>query len=99
MSMRDRLVEQGKELASSGAVLRLMSNDRVMRVATGVMDARTRLRTATGLAAEAWNVLLNGHALPTIDPALEGDDEVRARPLNGGAHVNGNGAARADAAQ
>src|SRR5512140_1895705 len=43
MGLRDRLVARGKRLTSSGAVLRLVSNDTVMRVATGVMDARTRL--------------------------------------------------------
>lgn len=90
MSMKDRLVEQGRKLASSGVVVRLMSNDRVMKVATGVMDAKTRVRAARDLAGEALNVLVNGHALPTIDPALEGADEVRAKP-NGAAktHVNG----------
>ena len=66
MSMKDRLVEQGKKLASSGPVVRLVSNDGVMRVATGVMDARTRLRAAAEHASEAWNILLNGHALPNI---------------------------------
>src|SRR3954464_8833018 len=77
MSMKDRLVEQGKKLASSGPVVRLISNDGVMRVATGVMDARSRFQAAAEHASEAWNVLVNGHALPTIDPALEGDTEAK----------------------
>jgi 8-amino-7-oxononanoate synthase len=87
MGMKDRLVEQGKKLASSGVVMRLISNDGVMKVATGVMDARTRLRAAADHASEAWSILLNGHALPTIDPALEGDTEAKGdRKVNGAAH-------------
>ncbi|WP_437626311.1 aminotransferase class I/II-fold pyridoxal phosphate-dependent enzyme [Sorangium sp. So ce1151] len=74
MSMKDRLVDQAKKLASSGRVVRVVSNDRVMRLATGVMDAKNRLRAAGERAAEAWDILLNGHALPNIDPAL--DDEA-----------------------
>ena len=35
MSLRDRLVERGKQIASSGVVVRLISNDRVMAIATG----------------------------------------------------------------
>ena len=77
MSMKDRLVEQGKKLASSGPVVRLISNDGVMRVATGVMDARTRFQAAAEHASEAWNILLNGHAMPNIDPALEGETEAK----------------------
>ncbi|AGP36148.1 aminotransferase class I/II-fold pyridoxal phosphate-dependent enzyme [Sorangium cellulosum] len=74
MSMKDRLVDQAKKLASSSTVVRVVSNDRVMRLATGVMDAKNRLRAAGERAAEAWDILLNGHALPNIDPAL--DDEA-----------------------
>ncbi|MDI3283421.1 aminotransferase class I/II-fold pyridoxal phosphate-dependent enzyme [Polyangium sp. 15x6] len=73
MSVIDRL---GKKLSSSSAVMRLISNDRVMQVATGLMDARGRLEAAAERASEAWSILLNGHALPTIDPALEGGDDV-----------------------
>ncbi|WP_437727868.1 aminotransferase class I/II-fold pyridoxal phosphate-dependent enzyme [Sorangium sp. So ce861] len=74
MSMKDRLVDQAKKLATSSTVVRVVSNDRVMRLATGVMDAKNRLRAARERAAEAWDILLNGHALPNIDPAL--DDEA-----------------------
>ena len=107
MTMKERLLQRGKKIATTGVVTRLISNDRVMRVATGVMDARTRFRAAGELAAEAWSVLLNGHALPTIDPALEGSDEVTAKPRTNGssprpvasvtttASVNGGGAAGA----
>ncbi|MDI1448629.1 aminotransferase class I/II-fold pyridoxal phosphate-dependent enzyme [Polyangium sp. 6x1] len=100
MSVIDRL---GKKLSSSSAVMRLISNDRVMQVATGLMDARGRLEAAAERASEAWSILLNGHALPTIDPALDGGDEVVAKnpasvavsaaPTNGAAAHATNGAA------
>jgi 8-amino-7-oxononanoate synthase len=93
MSLRDRLVERGKRIAQSGVVLRLISNDRVMAVATGVMDARSRLDAARAPMAEALSILLKGHALSTIDPALEGETEATgaARPA---LHEPANGAAR-----
>ena len=70
MSVRDLLVDQGKKLASSSLVLRLVSNDRVMKVATGVMDARSRLRAVAEKVAEAGDILVNGHAMPNIDSTL-----------------------------
>ena len=109
MSVIDRL---GKKLSSSGAVMRLISNDRVMQVATGIMDARGRFEAAAERASEAWSIILHGHALPTIDPALDGNDEVVAKngapkakpveapraPTNGaGAHAT-NGAAATNGA-
>jgi 8-amino-7-oxononanoate synthase len=87
MSLRDRLLERGKKIASSGVVLRLISNDRVMAVATGVMDARGRLEAARAPMAEALTILLKGHALPTIDPALEGETEAMGHaPKPAGGH-------------
>jgi 8-amino-7-oxononanoate synthase len=67
MSMKDRLVEQGKKLTTSTAFVRLVSNDKVMQLATGVMDARSRFQAVAEHAAEAWSIVLHGHALPTID--------------------------------
>ncbi len=95
MSLRDRLLERGKKIASSGVVLRLISNDRVMAVATGVMDARSRLEAARAPMAEAVSILLKGHALPTIDPALEGDTEATGHATRGAPGHEGavNGAA------
>jgi 8-amino-7-oxononanoate synthase len=96
MTIRDRLVEQGKKIASSGVVMRLVSNDTVMRVATSVMDARTRIGAARGPLAEAVSILVNGHALPTIDPALEGEADATGKPRANGAAAPApvNGAAR-----
>ena len=96
MGVRDLLADQGKKLVSSPFVLRLISNDRVMKVATGVMDARTRLRAAAEKMAEAGTILVEGHGMPNIDPALDGEPEVTARPTNG--HAKTNGASVASAA-
>ena len=87
MSLRDRLVEGGKKIASSGVVLRLISNDRVMAVATGVMDARSRFSAARAPMAEALSILLKGNALPNIDPALEGDTEATGAPRRDAPHT------------
>ena len=96
MGVRDLLVDQGKKLASSSFVLRLISNDRVMKVATGVMDARSRLRAVADKMAEAGTILVEGHQMPNIDPALDGEPEVTAKKTNGHAATNGsNGASSA----
>jgi 8-amino-7-oxononanoate synthase len=81
-----------------------MSDDRVMKVTTGVMDARSRLDAVKQLATQALVVLRDGHSLPNIDPGMDGnDDDVvdHARnPGRNGSAVNGahkNGAAAAPA--
>jgi 8-amino-7-oxononanoate synthase len=76
MSIRDRLAEQGRKLTQSSALLRIISDDRVMRVATGVMDAKNRVAAVRDLAGQAWGVLLHGHDLPQIDPAHQDDQPV-----------------------
>jgi 8-amino-7-oxononanoate synthase len=92
MSLRDSIVAKGKAVAQSPRVMRLISDDRVMRATEGVLDARVRLRAA-------WNILKNGHALPHMDPAhddsigvQEGDENFNSRSAK---RVNGhsNGAA------
>ncbi|MFO0660474.1 MAG: 2-amino-3-ketobutyrate CoA ligase, partial [Polyangiaceae bacterium] len=70
MGIKDILSEQGKRLTTSPTILRWMTDDRVMRVVNGVMDGRGRLEAAAEKAGEAWDVLLNGRAMPNIDPAL-----------------------------
>ncbi len=82
MSIRDRLIERGKKAAASPRLTRMLTDDRVMRVAEGVLDAPSRLRAARRKAAEAWDVLVHGVALPNIDPALDDDpsDRVEAAP-------------------
>ncbi len=103
MTIRDRVVEQGKKIASSGAVLRLISNDRVMRVATSIMDAKARIGAVRAPLAEAVSILVNGHALPNLDPALDGEPDATGAPRTNGAAVADhapplNGAAIAKAA-
>src|SRR5687768_3414667 len=88
-----------ERIGSSPFVLRLLSDDRVMRVTNGVLDAKNRVAAARQLASQAFVVLRDGHALPTIDPALDGnDDDVVGSPkrTNGAAKTNGvNGHAHA----
>jgi 8-amino-7-oxononanoate synthase len=72
MSFREKIVERGKQALLRPSLLRWVSDDRVMKAAQGVMDARTRVKAA-------WRVLLNGHELPNIDPALDEYPEERSR--------------------
>jgi 8-amino-7-oxononanoate synthase len=80
MNLKSRIVERGKQLVQSPRVMRWVSDDRVMKAAEGVLDARSRVRLA-------WRMLTNGHELPPVDPAL--DDSI-ADTVNG----HGNGSAR-----
>jgi hypothetical protein len=77
-TVKELLDRGGKKLVNSPAVVRMISNDRVMKVATGVLEARQRMGDAAGLAREAWRVLVNGHDLPNIDPSLDSDDDLGA---------------------
>jgi len=72
------LLNRGKELATP-TVMRIVSNDRVMRVATGVMEARQRVEEASGLAKEALRVLVNGHEMPILDQSLHADEDIGVR--------------------
>ena len=68
MGLKETIKQRGKQALNNPAVLRWISDDRVMKAAEGVMDARSRVR-------DAWQVLVNGHELPAIDPALAGPPE------------------------
>ena len=79
MSLKDKMLERSKRVFQAPSVMRWVSDDRVMRAAEGMMDARSRFRAA-------WRALVDGHKLPNIDPALDdlpGDGEK----------ANGNGQA------
>jgi 8-amino-7-oxononanoate synthase len=101
MSMKRRLVKQGRKVASSGSFVRTLAGDRLLRLATGVLDARTRMRSAADLVGEALSVVLRGHTLPAMNPADldHGDGRVvslepalvASRP-NGAASTNGSSA-------
>ena len=64
MGLKSRIVDRGKQLVQSPTVMRWVSDDRVMKAAEGVLDARARVKLA-------WHMLKNGHQLPHVDPALD----------------------------
>src|SRR4051812_21402935 len=64
MGLKSRIVDRGKQLVQSPRGMRWVSDDRVMKAAEGVLDAKTRVRLA-------WHMLKNGHGLPHVDPALD----------------------------
>ena len=86
MGLKQKISDRGKKILMTPAVMRWMSDDRVMKAAEGLMDAPTRVKAA-------WQVLKNGHDLPNIDPALdESMGQVEAKS-NGAAPAKKNGAA------
>ncbi len=91
MAMKDKISQRGKKILLSPTVMRVMSDDRVMRAAEGLMDAPSRMRAA-------WRVLVSGHDLPNIDPALdeslgEVDAGTRSTPKKTNGQSNGSSAA------
>jgi 8-amino-7-oxononanoate synthase len=96
MGWKNRLVERSKQLALTPRVLRVLSDDRLMRATEGVMDARARMRGAAQKAGEAWQLLVQGHGLPSVDPSIADDVDlpsVRVSIESGenGGTTNGNG--------
>ncbi len=92
MGIRRTILNKGKDVVMNPRVMRVVSNDRVMKAAEGLMDARSRIRAA-------WTIIKQGHELPAIDPALDdsiGEQEgspVRARSNGRGTNgVGTNGA-------
>ena len=91
MGIRDTIIHRSKKALLSPAVMRIVSDDRLMKAAQGVMDARSRVR-------DAWKVLRDGHELPNIDPALDehvgkngsaADEPSAPAKKNGSAASNG----------
>jgi 8-amino-7-oxononanoate synthase len=74
MGLKSRIVDRGKQLVQSPTVMRWVSDDRVMKAAEGVLDARSRVKLA-------WHMLKNGHQLPPVDPAL---DDSLGETIDGG---------------
>ena len=89
MGLKNRIVERGKQLAMTPRVLKVLSDDRVMRAAEGVMDARNRVRAAAEKANEAWQLLTSGHGLPSIDPSIVDDIDLNIRATPAPAKTNG----------
>jgi hypothetical protein len=79
MRLTQRLVDKSKERLLRPSVMRWVTDDRVMKATEGLMDARMRVKAA-------WDLLLNGHALPPVDPAL---DESIGRKDHAGPATNG----------
>lgn len=83
--LRKKLLNRGKEIVLSPPVMRLVSDDRVMKTVEGLLDGRTRIKAA-------WGILKDGYGLPAVDPALDdniGEDEGRTSPTNGQTKSNG----------
>lgn len=79
MSLKNKIVESSRKALANPALMRLVTDDRVMRAAEGFMDAPTRMKAA-------WSILRNGYGLPNVDPAL---DETPGGHTNGSARTNG----------
>jgi len=93
MTLRQRIADQGRKVLNNPLILKWSTDDRVKRAAEGVFDIRSR-------ANEAWRILVNGHELPSVDPALDdtiGQTEeqfTRARAAEqASSRSNGNGKA------
>jgi 8-amino-7-oxononanoate synthase len=67
MKRFSRFAADTRKLLLNPYVLRVITDDRVKRVAEGVLDAKNRARAA-------WQVLKEGQTLPAVDPAL--DDRI-----------------------
>src|SRR6185295_10977298 len=84
MGLTKNITNRGKKMVLNPTVMRWISDDRVMKAAEGMLGARTRVRAA-------WKVLLDGHSLPAVDPALDDSIGESAPRPNGKAKTNGNG--------
>lgn len=96
MGLKDLLTDRSRRVLAHPSVMRVVSDDRVMRAAEGLLDARTRMKAA-------WSALTRGTELPHVDPALDDyGDALDVGPGGTGPSVNGhtnghavNGAAEA----
>lgn len=70
MDWKSKIFETGAKLLENPEIMRWVSDDRVMKVAEGVMDAPERLKAAV-------KILRDGYQLPNVDPALDEDAPVR----------------------
>ena len=79
--LKDRVLEPGSKILENPAVMRWVTDDRVMKAAEGLMDAPIRLKAAL-------KILKEGYDLPNVDPALD-DDPKPARKNGAAARSNG----------
>ena len=83
--LRQKLLNRGKGVILSPQVMKLVSDDRLLKAAEGVLDAKSRLRAA-------WGILKHGYELPAVDPALDdniGEQEAGTRSRANGGGLNG----------
>src|SRR5690606_22539496 len=78
---KKKILEQGSKVLENPEIMRWLTDDRVMKVAEGLMDAPERVKAAA-------KILREGYKLPNVDPALDDDPPVR-----GTSSKNENGAA------
>lgn len=71
MDWKSKILETGSKILEKPEVMRWVTDDRVMKIAEGVMDAPERLKAAV-------KILKDGYALPNVDPALDEDRPKRA---------------------
>ena len=76
MSIKSFVKDNAKRVMDSNTVARVMSDDRVMRLADALLDAPGRMRAAKEKASEAWHVLWHGYELPEMDPSMMSDDAM-----------------------
>lgn len=88
MDWKSKILERSSKILERPEVMRWVTDDRVMKVAEGVMDAPDRLRAAA-------RILRDGYGLPNVDPALDEDQPERPStpkpkgPAANGAATNG----------
>lgn len=81
MDWKSKIIEKGSRLLENPEVMRWVTDDRVMKVAEGVMDAPVRLKAAI-------KILRDGYELPNVDPALD-EDVPQAKSTSSGDGKNG----------
>src|SRR5690606_12609085 len=81
MSWKEIILEQGSKILENPALMRWVTDDRVMKAAEGLMDAPMRMKAAL-------KILKDGYELPNVDPALD-DDPVPAKNGARNGAVNG----------
>ncbi len=83
MDWKNKILEKGTQLLENPEIMRWVTDDRVMRVAEGLMDAPERIRAAV-------KILKDGYQLPNVDPALDEDQPHKSGArANNGASTNG----------
>ncbi len=70
MDLKKILLERSSKILENPEIMRWVTDDRVMKVAEGLMEAPERLKAAA-------KILRDGYGLPNVDPALDEDRPTR----------------------